>query len=188
MNVVQDEIEVIIPLRVANVSSFVLFCASLIIFGIPFSFIWSWQYLLFAWREFLSGYLLLFVSLLCGVILHEGLHALTWALFSRNGWRSVSFGINWKHLAPYVHCAEYLPRNNYLAGVITPGVALGILPLLIALISGSGWLFCFGAFFTAGAAGDFLCALRLFSFRRSDQILDHPENLGFKVLRSDAEK
>src|SRR5688572_9485203 len=99
MQTSQIELDVIIPLRRANISSFALFCAALIIFGFPFAFIWSWQHLLLSWREFLSNFVVLIFSVLCGVVLHEGLHAFTWALFCRNRWRSVSFGISWKHLA-----------------------------------------------------------------------------------------
>ena len=176
-----EEVEVVISLRTANLYSFVFFIVSLVIFGTAFSFIWSIEGFINAWRSFLTDYILLIVSILGGMLLHEVIHALAWGAFADKGFRSITFGINWRHLAPYVHCNEYLRIPAYATGVALPGILLGMLPAIVSLFTGSGWLLCFGVFFLAGAAGDFLALLRLRSFPRTAFVMDHPEHLGFIV-------
>jgi hypothetical protein len=113
--------------------------------------------------------------------LHELIHALAWGAFADRRLRSITFGINWKNLAPYVHCNEYLRLPSFAAGVALPGLLLGFVPAIVSLFTGSGWLLCFGVFFLAGAAGDFLALMKLRAFPRSAFVLDHPEHLGFIV-------
>src|SRR5690606_33751740 len=105
---------------------------------------------------FFTNYVWLAVTLLGGMLLHEVIHAIFFAIFSRNGLRSVSFGINWQHLAPYVNCPEALTVRQYAIATLMPGIALGLIPSLYATVSGAGWFLVFGVFFTAGSAGDFL--------------------------------
>jgi hypothetical protein len=180
-----DETEIIIPLWKANIYSFVFFLAALAVFGIPFSFIWSAGHFIAAWRVFLTDYFVLIASIFGGMLLHEVLHAATWAVLGENGLRSISFGINWKNLSPYVHCGEPLRLPSYALGVFMPGLVLGFLPAIVSLFTGSGWLLCFGIFFTAGAAGDCLALIQLRSFPRSAFIIDHPDHLGFTVRASE---
>jgi hypothetical protein len=181
-----EEIEVVIPVRKANTYSFALFLLTTIVLGIPFGFLIGFSSYLSAWKSFLTHYPQLVLALVSGVVAHEFLHAVTWSLFAKNGWKSITFGIHWKELAPFVHCDEFLPKIHYIAGVAMPGLILGVLPLLISCATREAWLFCFGSFFTAGAGGDFLSLQKLASFRRSDAILDHPKHLGFLVRKGAA--
>lgn len=176
-----NEIEVAIPLRQANISSFLLFVIASFAYGAPFSLFWGLDSFLASGRSFLTNYFWLLIALAVGIILHELLHAITWAAFCKRGMKSIRFGIQWRHLAPYVHCSEYLPKHAYASGVAMPGALLGILPPLISLITGNGWLLWFGIFFTAGAAGDALTLVKLRGVHRANVIKDHPEHLGFIV-------
>jgi hypothetical protein len=177
----REEIEIVIPLKTANVYSFLFFLAALALFGLPYSLIWSTGNFILAWRSFLTDYILLIVSILGGMLLHEVIHAVAWSAFADKGLKSIRFGINWKNLAPYVHCDEYLRLPSFALGVALPGILLGVLPAVASLITGSGWLLCFGVFFTAGAAGDFLSLLKLRSFPPSKFVMDHSDHLGFIV-------
>jgi hypothetical protein len=179
----ESSIEVTIPLRRANTASFAFFAVAIVLFGGMFAWRFGWYAFLLSWQNFLTDYLILIGSIFGGMILHELLHAVTWAIFCRLGFRSISFGINWRALAPFVHCGEYLQLRHYTVGVLLPGLALGLFPAILSLITGSGWALCFGIFFTAGAAGDFLAWKELRRFKKTDQVLDHRENIGFVVRR-----
>jgi hypothetical protein len=174
-----SETEVVIPLRLANIYSFVIFLLALLLFGGAFSFVWTWDAFVVSWKSFLTNYWSLIIALFSGMFIHELLHATVWAMFCKDGFQSITFGINWSHLAPFVHCREWLPKRYYVAGVIMPGLILGIIPSLVALTVGHGWLLCFGIFFTAGAAADFLSIAKLIQVKKSVQVRDHQEHLGF---------
>jgi hypothetical protein len=179
-----ENIEVTIRESTANYFSGVVFVIATIVFGVPFALIWSWQALVAAFRSFLSHYLFLFLAIIIGMVLHEALHGFTWARFCRNGVRSIRYGMKWQALAPYAQCNETLPIRAYRLGCVMPGVVLGIIPALIAVVIGNSWLLGFGIFFTAGAAGDFLILLNLRSFNTSYDVLDHPEKIGCLVSKS----
>jgi hypothetical protein len=178
------DIEVNLPVRQANIVSFILFFAAILVFGLPFIFFWSLPEFLVAWISFLTDLKTLLPSILGGMAVHEVLHAIAWAAFCRNGFRSIEFGIHWKSLAPYVHCSEFLRLRHYRIGVLLPGVLLGLLPALAGTVTGITWLFCFGIFFTAGAAGDFLSLYALRRFQAQDLVMDHPRHLGFIVRKA----
>lgn len=177
------EIEVAIPLRQANTSSFLLFIIAAIVYGAPFSLYWGISLFLTSGKSFLTNYLSLLITLVAGIVVHELLHALTWATFCAKGLKAIRFGIDWRHLAPYVHCSEYLRKYQYAYGVAMPGALLGIIPAVFSIITGNGWLMWFGIFFTAGAAGDALTLMRLRIAHRSDEIMDHPQHLGFIIRK-----
>lgn len=178
----QNEEEVIIASRRANTGAFLLFMIGALVYGLPFSMLWGLKLFLISAREFLSGYLLL-TTVIGGIVAHELLHALTWATFCQAGLRSVRFGIDWRNLSPFVHCSEYLAKPFYAAGVAMPVLVLGIVPALVSIATGNGWLIWFAIFFTAAAAGDMLALLKLRSARGRDEILDHPDHLGFFIRR-----
>jgi hypothetical protein len=180
----KKEIEVIILPSKANLYSFFLFFFNVLLFGFLFSLIWGFSAFVLAWKEFLTQYFRLAITMLTGMALHEGIHALVWAAYCKNSFRSVKFGVNWKNLSPYVQCNEDMLLLHYTYGVLMPGVVLGILPAVISVIIGNGWLLCFGIFFISGAAGDFFSYAKLRTFSRGDRVRDHPEHLGFIVTPS----
>ncbi|WP_133259581.1 DUF3267 domain-containing protein [Pseudochryseolinea flava] len=117
-------------------------------------------------------------SLLGGIIAHELLHGLTWARFTSNGINSIRFGFIWKALTPYCHCTEALPIKAYRLGVAMPGIALGILPLVVAFLAGHVGLFLFGIMFTIAAGGDFAILYLIRQEKSNMMVLDHPHKIG----------
>ena len=173
------EIEVVLPAARANLYAFVVFGAAFIAFGIPFILLWELSHFLHGVVDFLTNWLMLIVVLIGGMFLHELLHAVVFAAFCKRGFASVTFGIKWKHLSPYVHCEEALALWPYRMGTILPGLVLGIIPGVIALITGNAWLLTFSLFFTAGAAGDFYSLMKLMNADRRYMVIDHPREAGF---------
>jgi hypothetical protein len=180
-----DSTELTVHERTANYFSGVVFVVAVGVFGVPFALVWGWKSLILAFQLFLTQYLILAISILLGVVLHEALHGLTWAFFCKEGTRSIRYGIKWAALAPYAQCNEILPINRYRLGAIMPCVALGIVPAVMSVFIGNGWLLMFGIFFTAGAAGDFLILWKLRPYDAGHRVLDHPEKIGCLVSKYD---
>ena len=129
------------------------------------------------------GILLVLGILFGGIILHELIHGLFWAMFTKNGFRSIKFGILRQYITPYCHSKEPLRVWQYIVGAIMPAIFLGIVPLFLALVYGSlHWLF-FGIFFTAAAGGDFLMIKLLLKEKMNDRVQDHPSEAGFYMFR-----
>lgn len=125
------------------------------------------------------------IALLIGIVAHELIHGLTWACFSKGGWKSISFGIIWKMLTPYCHCDQPLPLRAYLIGCLMPLIVLGLVPWIVGLCFGMGLLIIWGVIFIACAAGDILIAWKLRHEPPTATILDHPTEAGCTVYQQD---
>jgi len=73
----------------------------------------------FDWVSFLP-------AILIGVLVHEGIHGLTWLWLGKIPKENIKFGV--KSLTPYTHCDVPLPARVYRAGAIMPAVVQGLLP------------------------------------------------------------
>lgn len=130
-----------------------------------------------------TGLIWVVTGLLVGVIIHELIHGITWSLYARSGFKSIRFGVLWKSMTPYCHCKEPLSVKDYQIGAAAPGIVLGILPMLIALASGSIVLLAVGLFFTMAAGGDLMIILMLSGQPRSDLVQDHPSKIGCLIYK-----
>jgi hypothetical protein len=118
-----------------------------------------------------------------GIVTHELIHGIFWAIFAKDGFRSIKFGILKQYLTPYCHCKEPLKVKHYITGAIMPAILLGFLPLILSLVYGSlGWLF-FGIFFTAAAGGDFLMIKLLNKEPKNAWVQDHSSEPGYYIYR-----
>ena len=117
-----------------------------------------------------------------GVILHELLHGISWSFFTKRGFKSIKFGIQWRYLAPYCHCKEPLKARHYLTGALMPFLVLGLLPALLAFLTGNSILLFFGIIFTWTAGGDLISVFMLFRLDPDTFIQDHPDKLGFYTV------
>lgn len=169
----------------ANIIAFAMLLPIAIICIVPFVLIWGWQSFFEGFMFLRSHQVLLLLILILGIVLHEGLHGLTWGLFAKGHLKSIRFGIKWAYLTPYCHCNEPLKRNHYLLGGIMPGLVLGLLPVIVALIFGYGWLLLLGIFFIGAAGGDLMVLFKLIKIDKSYLIQDHPNEIGFLVLRDE---
>lgn len=109
-----------------------------------------------------------------GVVAHEGLHGLGWALFGRISWREVQFGFDRLGRMPFARCRVPLPVSAYRVGGALPALVMGVAPLLVGSVSGTGWLAVWGALFLAMASGDLLILWATRSAGAQAHILGHP--------------
>jgi len=175
--------EVVISAYKANIVALGVFVVLLLVLGFFFVWLWGAKNLLNGLRFLQNHVVFMLVVLIVGVFLHEGLHGITWAMFCKDKFRAISFGIKWKSLTPYCQCNETLSRNQYLLGGVMPGLVTGIIPLIISMFIGFGCLFWFGIFFTAAAIGDFMVLAKLIKVKPNMLILDHPTEIGFLVIQ-----
>ena len=151
----------------------------IIIYFQSFSFYFS----NFNWLLFLGDIFLFLFSIIIGIVLHELIHGLTWALFVKERLRAIKFGIIKQHLTPYCHCKGFLRVKHYIIGAIMPAILLGILPTLWAFINGSVMIFFLGVYFIVAASGDFLIIYLLRNEHYNNFVKDHETQPGCIVYK-----
>lgn len=176
-----EEELVIDPVK-AQFSALLYFLPVLIVSGLAYFLLWESRFSTITFKNFLSAssgnFLLIFLIILIGIILHELIHGITWSLFAATGFKSIRFGVLWKYLTPYCHCKEPLLVKHYILGGAMPGIIMGILPILIALITGNLTLLVFGLFFSLAAGGDLMIINLLRKQDMNTRVQDHPTKIG----------
>lgn len=129
--------------------------------------------------------LLFFPFLLALIVLHEGIHGLTWACFAEGHFRSIEFGVIWKSLNPYCTCSRPMKRWQYLLGSLMPTLLLGFGLAALAIALGRLWLLAASGLMVVAGGADLLISLRLLLFRSGSSPLlccDHPYQCGLTVF------
>jgi hypothetical protein len=119
---------------------------------------------------------------LAGVILHEAIHGLAWALWGTKSFSTIKFGINVRALAPYAHATVPMKASAYRLGAFGPAFVLGLVPSVGGLITGNLPATLFGIIFIAAAAGDFLVLWLIRKLPSDALVKDHPTRAGCVVL------
>ncbi|MEQ1730842.1 MAG: DUF3267 domain-containing protein [Vicinamibacterales bacterium] len=127
----------------------------------------------------ISVTLLAFLGL---VALHEAIHGVTWAMMAGKPLRAVTYGFNWKVLTPYAHAHFPMTARAYRVGALMPGIVLGLLPCLAAVVLGLPSLMLVGLLMTAAAGGDMAIVWMLRGVDARALVLDHPTRAGCWVL------
>ena len=186
----------------ANIVAILLLIPLIVVFGIPFYFLWIDE-LRLAYDLFVSEFkfmidnldnhffklfwfilkfpLYYFIVLLLGIFIHEWIHGVCFALFAKSKWKSVKFGVLWTSFTPYAHCTDQLKINHYRIAVIMPGLLLGLIPAIASLFIGNIILLIIGILFSFTAAGDFVIIYEMRKLRNV-WIKDHPSEMGFYVI------
>ena len=121
---------------------------------------------------------------LVGVVIHELIHGFFAMKFSKQGMKSIKFGIYWKLLTPYCHCKEPLTASHYRIVLLAPLLILGIIPTIIGLIIGHSGIYGFGLLFILAAGGDLIIFWKLRNENKSTLVLDSPDKCGCVVYES----
>lgn len=119
------------------------------------------------------------------IVVHEALHGMTWMIFAKRKWRSISFGIITESFTPYCNCNEPLKKYQMILGALMPTLVLGVGFGIAAIVSGSSMLL-FTAFLNIiGGGGDLLVTMKLLSYRSDAKkvlFIDHPYEIGTAVF------
>ena len=125
-----------------------------------------------------------------GVLLfvaHELIHGLTWSVFAEHHFKDIDFGFMKEYLTPYCTCATPLTKRHYIWGALMPCIVLGIIPVLLGILLGSGLLFWIGIVMTLSAGGDLMIVWKVMRYKKqegSEEILiyDHPTQAGSVIF------
>ena len=174
----------------ANVQALAFMVPIVLVYGTAYWVIWPEQFAAQNLRQLVQTHqqllmvspLVMLLVFVLGAVAHELLHGLTWAVFCKNGLKSIEYGVHWKVLTPYCHCKEVLPLRHYIIGGMMPGLVMGLLPALVGIATGHFLLFLFGLFFSIAAAGDLLILWMLRHQHSSSLVQDHPDKIGCYVL------
>ncbi|ATP55170.1 hypothetical protein CPT03_01155 [Pedobacter ginsengisoli] len=182
--------EMTIDAAKAQITSIVYFIPFVILFCPLYYFLWGDGTLdLFKnlFPKEMNGLLtsaIMILVILIGIVLHELIHGITWCLFAKERFKSIKFGVIWKAVTPYCHCKEPLKIKHYILGAIMPAILLGIIPVILALITGNIQLFAFGMFFTMAAGGDFMMINMIRKLDMETLVQDHPSKIGCIVYKT----
>jgi len=177
MNTIENN-EYIIEFKKANIYSF--FLSFFLVVFLLLVYYYCWNENLFSIELFFLKWYS-FPILIIGVIFHELLHGITWAIGTKMGLKSIKFGFHWKTLTPYCHCKDSLKVKIYKLGIFMPLFLMGIIPLMLGLISGRQIIYFYGLLFTCISTGDVLVLYHLRKIKNNKLVLDHPNKMGFKV-------
>lgn len=123
--------------------------------------------------------ILFYIALL---ILHEGIHAISFIIFGKAKKGDVSFGVILKHGMIYCTTKRPLTASAYKISLLTPIIFTGIIPLVIFIISGNvGYIFLF-SLMVSGGAGDLIMFNRIRKYPSYQLILDHPKAPAFYLV------
>jgi hypothetical protein len=122
---------------------------------------------------------------LAGVVIHELIHGFFAMKFSKQGMKSIKFGIYWKFLTPYCHCKEPLTVKDYRIVLLSPLIILGIIPTIIGLIIGHNGIYGFGLLFILAAGGDLMIYWKLRNENKNALALDSPDKIGCIIYESE---
>jgi uncharacterized integral membrane protein len=167
----------------ANILALVLSVPIIIVLLVPFALLNIESFQLDALKSEFKfwasplGVIIVLLVMSGGIIIHELIHGLTFAVFAKTGFKSIKFGIM-KPFTPYCHCKERLQAWQYRTSTIMPAIMLGLIPSATAMLNGSIGLMLFGIFFTMAASGDFIIIYLLKSQPANCMVQDHPEKIG----------
>jgi len=167
----------------AQVGGVLLMVPVALLCTVPFQIIWGDGALVGALNGIHAGVLIgVFTG---GIVAHELLHGIGWALAGGHQWQAVSFGFKLKTLTPYAHVDAAITASAYRVGTALPGVALGLVPWGISIGIGHAPLHLFGVVFTVVAVGDLMVLWLLRGVAGGAWVQDHPDRVGCLVADAD---
>lgn len=166
----------------ASLYSLVIALPIAFMFGWFYSTRWGFDQLMFGFDSFFANLFLFLLTFIIGIILHELIHGFTWMLAGRKPFNAIKFGFQLKTLTPYAHCKEPLKVNAYRIGALMPGLLMGIVPSILAILIGNSWLIAFGIVFTIAAGGDFVILWLIRNVSKNKFVEDHPSQAGCYII------
>lgn len=109
---------------------------------------------LLAYGDVLGTYAVVLQFVVMGilVVIHEGVHAISFMAFGGLTWNEVETTIavnpsgTRDPIQFYVYPRKSISERAYMLGVAMPGIALGVIPSVVGLVIGSPFLMALGVF------------------------------------------
>lgn len=169
--------------RRINIMVSVCTVVALLLFLVPFLFIWGSQLS----APSIYGVGLLLVAFWLGMIAHEVIHALGWMAWGKVAWKQLRFGLDLSKGVAYAHSKVPMDIRGYKIGLVLPWIVLGVIPAMIGVVVGSGYLLAYGIIFFGASCGDLLLLWHARKLSSGTYVLDHPSDMGFYIVDQDYE-
>ena len=91
-----------------------------------------------------SQYLPVLIGGLVLIVVHEGIHGITWGLCAPSKFKTIEFGFIAEKCIPYCTCGEPLKKTQFILGAFMPCLVLGIIPCIVAVYLNSVLLLILG--------------------------------------------
>lgn len=166
----------------ANVIALLAFPLALLMFFVPYRWIWGRGILEHAFVVNSVTIAAILGIFLLSILMHEWLHVVGFVRVGGAPKTAVRYGFSWKGLAPYAHCKAPIRATAYRISVMLPGVLLGIVPGLIGVAAGTWWLVLWAILMVIAAGGDAAVLLAMRSVPGDALVLDHPYKAGCQVV------
>jgi hypothetical protein len=173
--------------RDTNKKVFLYILPSILLLSIPYLLFWDKGILLNIKHILITKIFITLPVLIVGIIIHELLHGLSWAIFAKGGIKSIKFGFSKNNFAPYCHCTIPIRLKYYIFGGLLPVAVLGILPLIISWFTGNTALFLFGVVFCIAAGSDILICWKLRNINMRTYIQDFSDKPGCYLIPDETE-
>jgi hypothetical protein len=125
-------------------------------------------------------------SVVIGILVHEGIHGLTWAWAGKIPLHRIKYGFKLKTLTPYAHCQVPIDIRAYRTGVIMPFLIMGMAPYILSLVAEDHHLLGFGLFFSFGAIGDLIILWITRTIPSGTYVQDHATQAGVTIVDQQA--
>lgn len=157
----------------------------IVLLSLPFLFIYKNKYSNDFTNILIDNFYITLLVLISGIICHELLHGLTLIALSKNGFKTISFGISKKNFTPYCHCKVPIKVKYYIWGSIMPALVLGFLPIIISWFTGNTATFLFGMVFGQAAGSDILICWKLRKINKNALVQDFPDKTGCYLVEEE---
>jgi len=126
-----------------------------------FAFVWQRSPLEDVTRQ-PGGWVGAIVMFVAGAAIHELLHAAAWTTVAHVPWTMVSFRRSRRKLGIIAQLDVPVPAGRYRIGAAVPALMLGIVPILVGILTGSGLVALWGDVFLFESFSDvaILAAIR----------------------------
>lgn len=135
----------------------------------------------FIFDDISDNLFLFFLLSFFSIIIHESLHGITHAIFAKNHFKDISFGVVWSQLTPYCTCNAYEKRYQYLLSTLMPFFVLGLIFSIITLFLNSTLFFFIAIVNILATSGDLIVVsliLKNKSKKKDVLYYDHPTDIG----------
>ncbi|TAF66940.1 MAG: DUF3267 domain-containing protein [Cytophagales bacterium] len=159
-----------------------------LIFGIPFTVILLLPYYFMYGIESTKEIRHFFIfntfipSIIIGIIVHEAIHGIAWAIAAKIPITEIKFGFQVKTLTPFAHCKVPINIVAYRIGTLMPFLILGLLPYIYSLAIQNAIVMGFSLFFSFAAIGDLMILWITKDIAKDKKVQDHPTEAGVTIL------
>jgi hypothetical protein len=180
------EEKIVINMVYATIFSLFVLIFSVIIFGIPYYFIWAYNSEIKLFPILIDTMHRIIFICICifGLFLHELIHGLFFGIFAKDGFKSIKIYFEKNVFTFICYCQNELKIKHFRIGTIMPLIIIGIIPTILAIIIGNTPLLIFGILYISASGGDILIIKRIFNKNKNDLILCRKGEVGFNIIKN----